>query len=550
MVTSRKQDSDKRPIKQGPERASSEPNKIGASTPYDFNGKNLTPYGGLLPVITMLEKLGFQSLVEETLTSKRITRSMDLYGFLLSILLGLYIGFSRLNQLRFIARDPIVTGILKVAGLPVQSTFWRFVNALHLNVARQLLTIMRIMRERVWAAANVKLEAVTIDTDTTVHTLYGKQMGGRKGYNPKNKGKKSYQPILTFLAETREYIWGELRNGDRPSGKQVGDHIRKVCAALPPCVKRIYGRADSGFYCGEAVEAYEECKARFVIAARKTSRLVEQLRQAEWKASKETDGDAECEFRYQPDGWKKQYRFMALRYEKSREEMDAKESEQYQLLETSQYRYRVFVTGMTDPIAFVVWFYNQRGGAENLDQGGQQRCRVDGASIGPLRREWQSLPVCDAGLQPELLADAVQPRAGRRGRRTASYDAGHFAVTLPVRGCQDLAPRRSHRGELRRSLRGEGCVQSADGPAAPDRRVRTALCAGDDASPALITTPADHSNVVHRNLCTASKRNGTGNFGAELSGNRLWGGRCRNEKRTDLITDGQPPAGRSHRAGR
>jgi hypothetical protein len=67
MVTSRKQDSDRHPIKQRPERASSEPNKIGASTPYDFNGKNLTPYGGLLPVITMLDKLGFQSLVEETL---------------------------------------------------------------------------------------------------------------------------------------------------------------------------------------------------------------------------------------------------------------------------------------------------------------------------------------------------------------------------------------------------------------------------------------------------------------------------------------------------
>ncbi len=57
---------------------------------------------------------------------------------------------------------------------------------------------------------------------------------------------------------------------------------------------------------------------------------------------------------------------MALRYEKTREEMDAKQSEQYQLFETSQYKYRVFVTDMTDPIHFVVWFYNQRGGAENL----------------------------------------------------------------------------------------------------------------------------------------------------------------------------------------
>ena len=90
---------------------------------------------------------------------------------------------------------------------------------------------------------------VTIDTDTTVHTLYGQQMGGRKSYNPKNKGKKSYQPMLTFIAETREYVWGELRNGDRPTGKQIGDHLRNVGASLPPGVRQIYGRADSGFYC-------------------------------------------------------------------------------------------------------------------------------------------------------------------------------------------------------------------------------------------------------------------------------------------------------------
>jgi hypothetical protein len=148
-------------------------------------------------------------------------------------------------------------------------------------------------------------------------------MGGRKSYNPKNKGKKSYQPILTFIAETREYIWGELRNGDRPNGKQIGNPIRSVCAALPPGVKQIYGRVDSGFYCREAVEAYEECNARFVISARKTSRLVEQLRQAEWKPSKKTDAEWECEFRYQPDGWKREYRFVALRYEKTHEEREA-----------------------------------------------------------------------------------------------------------------------------------------------------------------------------------------------------------------------------------
>ena len=166
MVTDKKKDSRKTPGKQGAQDSAPEPNKINASTPYDFNGKNLTPYGGLLPVVTMLEKLGFQPLVEQTLTTKRIPRAMDWYRFVLGIVLGLYIGFPRLNQLRFIARDPILTGILRVTKLPVQSTFWRFVNAWHRNVARQILNVMRIMRERVWEAANVKLDVVTIDTDT------------------------------------------------------------------------------------------------------------------------------------------------------------------------------------------------------------------------------------------------------------------------------------------------------------------------------------------------------------------------------------------------
>src|SRR5881394_277510 len=333
MVIEQEQDSGRSPANQGFRDVIPEPNKINASTPYDFNGKNMTPYGGLLPVITMLEKLGFQSLVEQTMTSKRIPRAMDLYRFVLGIVLGLYIGFARLNQLRFIARDPILTGILKVTKVPVQSTFWRFVNALHRNVARQMLVIMRTMRERVWEAANVKLEVVTIDTDTTVHTLYGQQMGGRKGYNPKNKGKKSYQPMLTFIAETREYVWGELRNGDRPTGKQIGDHLRHVCAALPPCVKQIYGRVDSGFYCREAVEAYEQCNVRFVISARKTSRLVEMLQQADWKPSKTPDAEMECEFRYQPEGWQKEYRFVALRSEIEREKVSPDDKEQYQLFE-------------------------------------------------------------------------------------------------------------------------------------------------------------------------------------------------------------------------
>jgi hypothetical protein len=92
--------------------------------------------------------------------------------------------------------------------------------------------VHRRMRERVWEAAHVQLATITLDTDMTVHQLFGNQRGGRKGYTPKNRGKKSYQPILTFLAETREYLRGELRNGDRPTGARlsgIGRVYSRLC---------------------------------------------------------------------------------------------------------------------------------------------------------------------------------------------------------------------------------------------------------------------------------------------------------------------------------
>jgi Transposase DDE domain group 1 len=365
-VMDKKKDTDKAPAKQGADAVLSEPNKIGASTPYDFEGKNLTAYGGLLPVAAMLERLGFQQLVEETLTVKRATRAMSMYQFVLAMVLAAYVGFSRLYHLRFVAREPMLTGVLKVLRLPPQCTFWRFLASLHLGVAKQLLTVQRHMRERVWQAAHVGLRAVTLDTDTTVHTLFGHQMGGRKGYNPKNKGKKSYQPILTFLAETREYVGGELHNGDRPTGPEVARHLQSVFQALPVGVETIFARADSGFYCWDAVSAYQVRGVQFIISARKTARLVEALKAAVWKPCPRTDADGQCQFSYQPEGWGKACRFIALRYRKKPKPAAADEPEQYQLFDTPEYTYRVFVTDMKHAVSLLVWFYDQRAGAENL----------------------------------------------------------------------------------------------------------------------------------------------------------------------------------------
>jgi hypothetical protein len=128
----------------------------------------------------------------------------------------------------------------------------------------------------------------------------------------------------------------------------------------------MHARADSGFYCWEAVEAYEGQGCHFIISVRKTSRLVELLKAVEWKASPHTDADGQCEFHYQPEGWAKPYRFLALRYQKKPKAPGEGEPEQYQLFEAEQYSYRVFVTDMNRELEVLVWFYNQRAGSENL----------------------------------------------------------------------------------------------------------------------------------------------------------------------------------------
>ena len=130
MVNDQDQDTRRRPANQGVREVAPEPNRISASTPYDFEAKNLTAYGGLLPVASMLEKLGFRQLVEEALTVKRKTKAMTMYQFVLAMVLACYVGFSRLYHLRFLEREPMLIGILAVLRLPPQSTFWRFLASL------------------------------------------------------------------------------------------------------------------------------------------------------------------------------------------------------------------------------------------------------------------------------------------------------------------------------------------------------------------------------------------------------------------------------------
>src|SRR2546425_5898935 len=68
-----------------------------------------------------------------------------------------------------------------------------------------------------------------------------------------------------------------FRSGDRPTGKQIAQHLDGVFAALPRTVERVYARTDSGFYCWAAVEAYEKHGCWFVLSAQRSEEHTSEL---------------------------------------------------------------------------------------------------------------------------------------------------------------------------------------------------------------------------------------------------------------------------------
>ena len=116
----------------------------------------------------------------------------------------------------------------------------------------------------------------------------------------------------------------------------------------------------------------------------------------------------------------------------------------------------------------MVWFYNQRGGAENLIKEANNDAGLTAHPSGrfDVNGNHFQLAMLAYNLNCWLMLFNREPQADAAA--TAAHDFGDLAAALPVRGGQNLAPRRPHRSELQRSLRGERSVPAADGSAAAD----------------------------------------------------------------------------------
>jgi hypothetical protein len=358
MVKRRKKDTRKRHGRKGFRKGEPEARKITASTGYETCRERLSPFGGLLALIKFLDLIGLKELFEQVYRAPAREPNLGHYRMILGILMLLFIGFNRLWHFVYIRLDAMVCGFFQLSCLPAASTFWRYVDSLGINQAHSMLKIIGVLRERVWQQCGLKYRKIHVSMDTTVETLYGNQQGGRKGHNPKNPGKKGYRPVLAFIDETREYLAGKLRKGETLSGEEAAAFIRSTTKHLPKCVKKVLLRADGEFFSWESVHAAMEEGFEFIVA---NKRAKPPFDPNGWHHAWKRKSYQYNSCVYQPMGWEKACRFVAMRI--PREETLSCQEE---LFEEDRYTYRIFCTSLKTPPHRVIEKYDKRADVENL----------------------------------------------------------------------------------------------------------------------------------------------------------------------------------------
>ena len=154
--------------------------KINASTAFDTCSEQLSPFGGLLPLIKFMDLIEFRKIFDFTYAPPTREPKLGHYSMVAGLLMLLFIGFNRIWHFSYIRLDAMLCGFFKLTRLPVASTFWRYVDSLGINQAHALLRLMALLRNRVWQICDLSYYRICLDIDTTVETVFGNQQGARK----------------------------------------------------------------------------------------------------------------------------------------------------------------------------------------------------------------------------------------------------------------------------------------------------------------------------------------------------------------------------------
>ena len=169
-------------------------------------------------------------------------------------------------------------------------------------------------------------------------TVFGSQAGAAVGYNPRYRGKRSYDPLLCLEANA-SFLWdAELRPGDAGTWEGSVELLACCFQSIPADLREVRVRADAGFGFHPVLEMLEQRPAQYAVVARMTSSLKRKLGGLPYQRMNPRWEIAECQ--HQPSGWPQARRWIVAR--RLIEETEPEPT----LFAMARYLYRAWITNL------------------------------------------------------------------------------------------------------------------------------------------------------------------------------------------------------------
>ena len=317
--------------------------------------KGLTHFGGIYFFREFLRVLQFRNFLARQLTYPRRNRRYSLSQMVLALVYPLVLGLDRLETASFLRSNGTFQYLTGLESFPDPQTLRRFL----LQAPDSFLQQMHRMNDRLlqnFIHLPEHRSRLIFDLDSTAVTVFGHQEHAEVGYNPRYRGKRSYDPLLCIESNS-SYLWDtELRPGNAGTWDGSVELMATCFLNVPRDIREIRVRADAGFGFHPVLEILEARAAQYAVVARLTQafkRLLPGLRyesvNPQWEMA---------EFQYRPHGWPQARRFVVAR------RFIPDEEPQSTLFTLGRYVYRAWVTNMNLTPAGIWHFYDGRAGME------------------------------------------------------------------------------------------------------------------------------------------------------------------------------------------
>jgi len=228
-----------------------------------FTDREITPWGGLVLMHRMLDKIRFQDALDTLdLPPQLSNRGHSPHDLITQYLIGVWCGATRFEYLEVTRHDHALCKIFDFKRMAGHRAFVRYFDKFTLETnSRVFQGLYR------WLFGNIVFDNFTLDLDSTVITRYGEQEGARRGYNPQKRGRPSHHPLMAFVSDIRMVANCWLRAGDAHTANNFECFLNETLVNLSG--KRVgLLRADSGF-CSDSIMRYLEGRQiEYIIAAR------------------------------------------------------------------------------------------------------------------------------------------------------------------------------------------------------------------------------------------------------------------------------------------